>query len=214
MSGAQLVGIFGGTFDPVHVGHLRAAMELREILALDELRFVPCGEPPHRDPPVESGARRIAMLEAALAHEPGCVVDRREVERGGPSYTVDTLAALREDLPAAHLCLLLGHDAWVGLDRWHRWREVFEYAHVVVADRPGSNEPPGDVLAAEQRARQVTEAAALRAQSHGALMSSEITRLEISSSRLRAFAAAGHSLRYLVPDAVNELIVSKQYYRK
>lgn len=214
MSALRLVGVFGGTFDPVHVGHLRAALELRELLELDELRFVPSGLPPHRDPPFASGEQRAAMLDAALAGEPGLVVDRCEIERPGPSYTIDTLASMREKLADTALCLVLGHDAWCGLDRWQRWRDVFELAHVVVTGRPGSNEPAGAVLEAERRVREVPAPRNLRERGHGAILFCEITRLEISASRLRAFAAAGRSLRFLVPDPVRDLIESERYYQR
>ena len=157
-----MIGIFGGTFDPIHCGHLRAIVELRDALALDEVRVIPCARPAHRDAPAAPPAARVAMLRAALRAMHGCVVDERELARPGPSYTVDTLAELRDERPTAALCLLLGHDAFAGLAQWHRWRELFTLAHVVVARRPGAAQLPAE-LAAEVGARVVPDPAQLRA---------------------------------------------------
>src|SRR5699024_4563080 len=116
--GVSRVGVFGGTFDPIHFGHLRPALELRDVLALDEVLFVPTRTPPHRGAPVASPAARLGMVERAIAGVPGFVLDRRELERDGPSFTVDTLAALRHERPEAQLILLLGMDAFLGLAGW------------------------------------------------------------------------------------------------
>ncbi|MFN2300762.1 MAG: nicotinate (nicotinamide) nucleotide adenylyltransferase, partial [Gammaproteobacteria bacterium] len=137
------IGIFGGTFDPVHCGHLRAMVELRDELALNEVRVVPCGVPPHRAEPRASAQARLAMLDVALADLPGFSVDRRELERPGPSYMVDTLVSMRADWPEAALWLLLGHDAFCTLPQWRRWRELFSLANVGVARRPGASVEAG-----------------------------------------------------------------------
>lgn len=208
-----MIGVFGGTFDPVHCGHLRAIVELRDTLGLDEVRVVPCARPPHRAAPVAPADARVAMLRAALRDMRACVLDERELARPGPSYTFDTLTALRRDAPSAALCLLLGYDAFAGLDRWHRWRELFTLAHVVVAKRPGAaaRALPKE-LADESRARAAATAAQLRDEPAGRVHYCETTELAISSTRLRAFAAARRSLQWLVPDDVARLIETNAWY--
>src|SRR5204863_186003 len=131
------IGIFGGTFDPIHYGHLRTAFELWQTLKLAEVRFMPSGNPPHRVRTLADAALRVQMVRVAVADQPAFIVDDREVRRAGASYTFDTLTELRRENPERSLCLLLGMDAFLGLPSWHRWRELFELAHVVVAHRPG-----------------------------------------------------------------------------
>src|SRR5690606_32888062 len=130
-------GIFGGTFDPIHYGHLRTALELKHVLDLAVVHFVPCANPPHRATPMTDGALRMRLVQAAIADEPGFVADDRELERAGLSYTVDTLFSLRAEFKARPICLLLGMDAFVSLPQWHRWNELLDLAHIVVAHRPG-----------------------------------------------------------------------------
>ena len=121
---AQPIGLFGGTFDPIHYGHLRTAFELWQALGLAEVRFMPTGSPPHRDQTHATAEHRLAMVRAAVAGQPAFVVDDREVRRSGVSYSVDTLTELRAEYPDRSLCLLLGMDAFLGLPNWHRWREL------------------------------------------------------------------------------------------
>ena len=127
-TGQGPMGIFGGTFDPIHYGHLRTAFELAEAVRLAEVRFLPTGNPPHRDPAQASAEERLAMVRAAVAGQPGFTVDDRETRRGGLSYSVDTLGELRGEFPQRSICLLLGMDAFLGLPNWHRWREILELA--------------------------------------------------------------------------------------
>ena len=206
------VGVFGGTFDPIHYGHLRSAYELLQDLALGEVRFMPCGIPPHRHQPIADGALRLAMVRAAVADQPGFVVDDRELHRAGPSYSVDTLVALREEMPDRPLCLLLGMDAFLGLPKWHRWREILQLAHVVVAHRPGWRAPDmgalGDLLAERGTAR-VDD---LHRAAGGAIHVHAVTQLEISSTEVRALIRAGRDPRYLMPDAVGRIITASGCY--
>jgi len=138
---AEPIGLFGGTFDPIHYGHLRTAFELWQLLKLSQVRFLPTGNPPHREAPLASSELRLEMVRAAVAGQPGFAVDDREIRRSGVSYSVDTLTDLRREHPQRSLCLLLGMDAFLGMPTWHRWREIFELAHVVVAHRPGWKAP-------------------------------------------------------------------------
>ncbi|HEX4880936.1 MAG TPA: nicotinate-nucleotide adenylyltransferase [Porticoccaceae bacterium] len=196
------IGLFGGTFDPVHIGHLRTAVELREALGLRRVLLVPSARPPHRAPPRASAVQRLAMLAAAIGDEPGLVADARERRRAGLSYTIDTLAELRAELgPGVALCLCLGMDALVGLASWHRWREFTDLAHLVVAARPGWQAPESGPVAEWLAERWVQDPAALHATAHGRALIRALTLLPVSSSGLREDLAAARSVRYLVPDA-------------
>lgn len=209
---AGAIGVFGGMFDPVHFGHLRTAYELRLRLGLDEVRFVPCAAPPHRETPIAAGALRVRMLRAALAAEPGLVVDERELERNGPSYTVDTLASLSAELPEHSICLLLGMDAFLGLPRWHEWQRLPELAHIVVAQRPGAGAPRGGAIGELLADRATSDSAALRQTRAGKVLIAEVTQLEISSTELKDSIRAGLPPRYLVPESVWQIIVETGCY--
>jgi nicotinate-nucleotide adenylyltransferase len=208
------LGIFGGTFDPIHFGHLRTAFELLDTLRCGEVRFVPAGNPPHRDAPLADAQLRLALVAAAIADQPGFVVDDREVRREGPSYAVLTLREMRAEFPARPLCLLLGMDAFLGLPQWYEWREILPLVHVVVAHRPGwrapADGPLGDMLARcrTDRVDDLHEAPAGRIYVHA------VTQLEISSTDLRDLLAAGQDPRYLVPEAVRTAIRATGCYSR
>ena len=195
------IGLFGGTFDPVHIGHLRTAVELRETLGLSRMLLVPSARPPHRAPPRASANQRMAMLTAAIGNEPGLVADDRELRRAGPSYTLDTLAEVRAELgPDVSLCLCLGMDALASLASWRQWRRFTELAHLVVAARPGWQAPASGPAAEWLAPRWADDAAALREAAHGRALILTLTLLPVSSSRIREHLVAGRSVRYLVPD--------------
>jgi len=206
------LGIFGGTFDPVHNGHLRTAFELREALRLTEVRFLPTGNPPHRDQAQASAEQRLALVRAAVAGEPCFTVDDRETRRSGPSYSVDTLAELRAEFPQRPLCLLLGMDAFLGLPNWHRWREIPELAHVVVAHRPGWKAPTQGPLGEVMADRGTGSVRELHAAPAGKVFVLAVTQLEISSTELRQLIARGRNPRYLVPDSVCKLLAETGWY--
>jgi nicotinate-nucleotide adenylyltransferase len=200
------IGLFGGTFDPIHYGHLRTAFELWEALGLAEVRFMPTGSPPHREQPQAGPEHRLAMVHAAVAGHPAFSVDDREIRRTGVSYSVDTLTEIRAENPNRSICLLLGMDAFLSLPNWHRWRELFDLAHIVVAHRPGwkapTSGPLGEVMVDRGTGgiRELHEKAAGRVYVHA------VTQLEISSTELRQSLTAGHDPRYLVPDEVRQII--------
>ncbi len=213
----QSIGILGGTFDPIHFGHLRMAQELAEDLGLDAVRFIPAARPPHRAEPHGAAEARAEMVRLAIAGNARFVLDTREFERDGPSYMVDTLTSLRAEVGGdTPLCLLLGADAFLGLPTWHRWRELFRLAHVVVAHRPGvvlDTASPGmsPELRAEWQQRytdQLTQTAA------GCILSREITALDISASKIRSSIAQHRSARYLLPEAVHDYIHTHHLYQK
>ena len=209
------IGIFGGTFDPIHFGHLRAACEVQEALGLAELRFMPCGVPPHRPPPQASGAQRLAMVRAAVSGQRDFVVDDRELRRAGPSYMVDTLHSLRAEGQGTALCLILGSDAFLGLNSWSRWRELPELAHLVVIHRPGwSLDTSGlpQELAQALSGRIGADPQVLRHRQAGAVMLLAVPALDISSTRIRAAQQAGRTVRYLVPDSVLDIIRNQHIY--
>ena len=208
------IGIFGGTFDPIHYGHLRPALEILDALSLDTMLFIPAGQPPHRRAPRAGAELRLAMVRAAVAGEARFQVDDRELKRSGPSYMVDTLAELKRAHPDAALVLVLGTDAFLGLPGWERWREIFDHAHVTVAHRPGwwlQAEGELAALLAERFEADIHKALERPA---GNILLRPVTQLEISSTRIREEAAARRELRYLVPDAVRELILNSACYRK
>jgi nicotinate-nucleotide adenylyltransferase len=207
------IGVFGGTFDPIHFGHLRPALEVYEAVRLTEIRFIPAGDPPHRDKPTAPAAFRRALVAAAIAGQPGFMVDDRELARPGPHYTVDTLASLRADFPDVPLCLLLGSDAFLGFKAWREPERILELAHLVVMHRPGAALPHDGALGALLAAREVRDAKRLRETSAGAIHCVPVTPLEISATRVRERLAAGQSLRWLVPETVWEMIRSSGHYR-
>jgi nicotinate-nucleotide adenylyltransferase len=206
------IGIFGGTFDPIHYGHLRTALELKQLLDLGTVYFVPCATPPHRATPMTDSAFRLRMVEAAVHDEPGFVTDARELEREGPSYTIDTLASFRAEFTDRSLCLLLGMDAFLGLPRWHRWNELLNYAHVVVAHRPGWEAPTEGALGELLAERRAGAGSALATLPAGLVHVQPVTQLEISSTDLRDSLRAGRDPKFLVPDSVREIILETECY--
>jgi nicotinate-nucleotide adenylyltransferase len=206
------IGVFGGTFDPVHFGHLRTAYEVMQAVPLAEVRFIPAADPPHRAAPLAPAQQRLALVRAAVADQPGFVVDDRELRRAGPSYSVLTLGELRAEYPDVPVCLIMGMDAFQGLPTWHRWQELLELAHVVVAPRPGWTEPATGLLADLLAARRAPGRRALLQRAAGYVHVEPVTQLEISSSELRELLAAGRDPRYLVPDAVRAELRRTQCY--
>ncbi|MEQ8230897.1 MAG: nicotinate-nucleotide adenylyltransferase [Gammaproteobacteria bacterium] len=208
---ARPIGLLGGTFDPVHNGHLRVAIEACEALQLAEVRLLPLNTPGHRPPPVADTATRTAMLRAAA--RPPLVVDCCELERGGTSYTVDTLEHLRARFPHRALCLIIGLDSYNTLPTWHRCEELLTLAHVVVAARPDVAHPPLpglDELIGNAQSERVSD---LHDNVAGTVHFLDIPLLPIASSDLRARRRAGRSVRHLVPDAVADIVERQGLYR-
>lgn len=207
------LALLGGTFDPIHVGHLRAAIEAREALAADELRLLPCALPPHREQPQVGADQRLAMLDAAIAGIPGLRSDDRELRRSGPSYTYDTLVGMRAEVGAKRpLVLVLGADAFAGLATWHRWREIVSLSHIAVLTRPDAHgliDPRIEELLATAGTQ---DAASLRAAPAGRVLRLQIPPLPVSSTLVRERLREGRCVRFLVPDAVIELIRSHGWY--
>ncbi len=206
------IGVFGGTFDPIHYGHLRTAFEMLQALRFVEVRFIPCGDPPHRGHTYAPAEERLRMVRLAIAGQAGFVADDRELRRDGPSYTIDTLAALRAEFPGRPLGLILGMDAFLGLPGWHRWDELLSVAHIVVAHRPGWKAPdigPLGELLSELGTHRVDD---LHEATQGRIHIHAVTQLEISSTEIRELVAAGRDPRFLMPDDVRDLIVDGRIY--
>ena len=214
---APPIGILGGTFDPVHYGHLRLAEEARIALGLDHVAWIPAGKPPHRKEPRVAAPHRLAMVRLAIAGNPGFVADDGEALCEAPAYTVTTLERLRAQCGARRpLVLLLGADAFDGLATWHRWHELFALAHLAVATRPGYGleaEQLAPPLAAEFSARVQRSVAALGQAPAGAIVPFAITALDISGTRIRGDLAASGSARYLLPDPVLDYIAEHRLYQ-
>lgn len=209
------VAMLGGTFDPVHLGHLRSAVELCEALTLDRVLMVPAHVPPHREAPGVSAADRLAMLEAGIGDTPGLVADGRELQREGPSYSVDTLAELRAELgDSARLVMTVGHDAFLKLAEWHAPERLFEFAHIVVIERPGYTAALSHALEALLGGREVQSSEALFTRPAGGLLRLALpSRMAISATGVRQRLQDGHSIRYLVPEKVESIIQARNLYR-
>jgi len=206
--------MFGGTFDPIHYGHLRSAFEMLQALDFAEVRFIPCGDPPHRGVTFASAEQRLRLVEVAIVGQDGFVADDRELRRHGPSYTIDTVQALREEFPERSLGLIIGMDAFLGLPTWHRWDEILDYAHIVVAHRPGWKAPDIGVLGrliVEHGTHRVDD---LHDAANGLIHIHAVTQLEIASTEIRELVAAGRDPRFLMPDAVRDAIRAMGLYRE
>lgn len=206
------VGILGGTFDPIHYGHLRTALELRERLGLDHVRFIPCNDPPTTKSPLMDAHTRLRMVERATESEDDFIVDTREIKRGGVSYTVDTLASLRADFPGTPLALIMGMDAFLTLPAWRDWQRIFTYAHVIVAHRPGWKAPVEGALGELITERAAPDLQALHNTLSGHIYVASVTQLEISSTDLRASISAGVDPKYLVTPGVRSIILELECY--
>lgn len=194
-----MIGVYGGTFNPVHFGHLRTALEVKELFNLQQLRLIPCRLPAHRQQPDVDAEMRLAMLQLAVSDTPELMADRRELERSGPSYMVDTLDSLRKENPHSGLVLFIGADAFAGLETWYQWQRLFNYAHVVVMTRPAYKLP---VLSDFLRQRVCEQRSQFQQHSAGLLFFQAVTGLDISATVIRELIAGGRNPKFLLPDQV------------
>lgn len=206
-----MIGLFGGTFDPVHYGHLRSALEVKELFKLDEVRLIPSSAPPHRAQPAATAPQRLRMLELAIDNQAGLIIDNRELVRVGRSYMVDTLSSLRADFPGQPLLLFIGSDAFNGLTSWYRWWQLFDYAHVVVLTRPGF---AAQALDGFFESVQVEEKERLEQETAGKLFFQPVTQLEISATAIRTMIAEKRNPGFLLPDTVIDYIRRNNLYEK
>lgn len=213
----RLVGIFGGTFNPIHFGHLRMAQELADGLGMDEVKFIPSANPPHKDSVTVSAEHRAAMVEIAIADNPLFTLDQCELEREGASYTIDTLINLRHALgKETALCLMMGSDAFVNLNTWHRWHELLDYAHIILVQRPNPTQPQAQLneelqtLMHDHYTEQVSD---LSNKSAGLINMQTISAHDISATNIRSLLKNSQSVRYLLPSEVTEYIQQHQLYQ-
>jgi nicotinate-nucleotide adenylyltransferase len=206
----KAIGVFGGTFDPVHNGHLRIALDAREALGLAEVRLIPLAQAVHREQPETPVALRLKMLQAAIAGRPGLVADDRELRRQGPSYSIDTLKSLRRDMPDSSLCLLLGDDAFSGFADWRDPHGILTIANIAVLQRPGQPLPRVSTLKQILSRHRVTR---LDWNQTGQILFCPVTQLDIASSDIRRRVASGRSIDFLVPAPVLDLIGRHGLYR-
>ncbi len=209
------IGILGGTFNPIHFGHLRMAQEMAEALNLDEVRFIASANPPHKTAPEVSAEQRAKMVQLAIADNPIFKLDTRELNRDGASYTIDTLISLQEELGAdAALCLIMGSDAFVHLNTWHRWQALIDYCHIILVLRPTSTAQPKltEELSVLLHNHYTEDISDLSAESAGFIHMQKITALDISATNIRTQLKAGDSPRYLMPDSVLEYIKNHGLY--
>ncbi|RUL62520.1 nicotinate-nucleotide adenylyltransferase [Dyella dinghuensis] len=192
------LALFGGTFDPIHIGHLSVAWEASELLDA-EVRLMPASVPPHRSAPTATAEQRVEMLRAALRGQSRLTLDTRELDRSGPSYTIDTLEELREEFGDRPLVLLLGADAFAGLRSWQRWRDLFDVTHIGVINRPGVDTFRSVELERAVAPRRTDDPSVVRSQPAGRVIELTVTPLEISATRIRELLAAGRDPRYLLP---------------
>jgi nicotinate-nucleotide adenylyltransferase len=207
-----MICILGGTFDPVHFGHLRPALDVQQALDIDCVHLLPCRIPPHRELPRLAPEQRLALLRLAVEGEPRLAIDERELQREGPSYMVDTLGSLREEFAQRPLCLALGMDALAGLESWHRWEEIQRLCHLVVMQRPGNRWPQAGALGAWLARARVDDREQLCARPAGCVLAVPVTQMSISSTRIRELLSTGRSARYLLPEAVLERILQENWY--
>ena len=202
-----MIGIFGGTFDPVHYGHIKPALSIKQALHLTQLRFVPNRIPPHRELPWLDVEQRLLLLKSAVQDYPGVVVDERELKRSGPSYMVDTLASLHSDFPDESLCLIVGMDAFIGLPSWHRWRQILDLCHLVVTQRPGFSQTDmaNQMKHADYQflAGKITQdVSELASKDTGVILLQSVPQLDISSTQIREKLLKGDDVSQWLPEGI------------
>ncbi len=217
-----MIGVYGGTFDPIHFGHLRPVLDVINALSLDKCHFIPCREPYHRAMPAANSKQRIEMIKAAIKVEPHFVLDTREIDRDGVSYTVDTLESIALEMLGEHgLCLILGIDAFIKFDQWHRWQDILDLCHLVVTHRPGwdvetlliqhqVSRELGKVI----KQRRIYNKDELYQSQAGKIIFQAVTQLDISATNIRALLAKNDSIQYLLPDEVIRIIKNHKIYAK
>lgn len=210
----NLIGVLGGTFDPIHFGHLRLALEVQQQLNCKEIRFIPCQNPVLDKTAQATIDQRLAMLQLALTDQKNFVLDDREIKRDTPSYMADTLISLREEFPQQTLCLIIGNELFPQLPRWHRWQELLELAHFIVVTRPGFKIDLSKELDTLWQKHVIQDKQLLLTKKSGCLLSLPITQLLIASTAIREQIGQHISPRYLLPDSVLRYIEHNKIYFK
>lgn len=206
------IGILGGTFDPIHLGHLRMAIELQQSLSLDHVRIIPCYQPVHRKNPEAPAHQRLKMIEIAVQTEPALRVDACEIERKGPSYTIHTLQFLREKFPHQPLSIIMGIDALLSFTSWYQWESILKLSHLIIAYRPNYQLPQTGIVSELLNTHSVTDRHRLREIEGGNILLHPVTSIDISSTDIRKQISQGRNIRYLVPDSVYDFVKKNAIY--
>jgi nicotinate-nucleotide adenylyltransferase len=205
-----MIGVLGGTFDPVHFGHLRTALEIAESCGMEQVRLIPGSIPPHRPQPLASARQRLEMVQLAIEGEAHFIADSRELDRVGESYTVETLQSLRNEVgDTIPLCFIMGMDAFLSFRSWHRWQDIMQLAHLVVMHRPGYEPDLSDWYGSTH----VQAHCELQQLPAGRIAFQAVTQLDISATFIREASRNGHSLRYLLPEVVRDYIAAHGLYK-
>lgn len=207
------IGILGGTFDPIHLGHIQLAMTAYKLCQLQEVRFIPCYQSPLKNLPITRGKDRLAMLELAIKNNPNFIVDDRELQKEGFSYTVDTLKAIRAEIGTTPLCLIMSQDAFAKFNLWHKWQEIMDLTHLIVANRPNSKSIQGEVETLLKK-RQVTSADALQVTAGGNIFLLEMLPNYISATTIRELIEKGEDASHLVSASVWQFIIEHNLYKE
>jgi len=212
---ARPIGILGGTFDPVHHGHLRLALEVYQSCALDEVRLIPLHTPAHRQAPAVSPSQRLQMLYLATQKIKGLVVDERELQRADVSFTVETLRSLRVEAGQRSLCLIMGMDAFQSLNTWYEWTALLDYAHIIVARRPAAETIIEHAeVAGLYKKNLTTELSDLHTLQAGKIFNLDVAELDISSTRIRELISTKQDVHFLLPDNVISYIEQEDLYHR
>jgi nicotinate-nucleotide adenylyltransferase len=210
----QPVGILGGTFDPIHLGHLKIARSVAQAFNLVEVRLMPCYQPAHRALPIATPEQRLAMVRCAIQHEPLLEVEDSEIQRQGVSYMADTLEILHQQLPHTPICLILGLDAFVGFPTWHRYSKILELAHLIVIPRPDYSLPQTGIIAELLRKHVAKDKTALHRTIAGHIILHHLPFIDISATAIRQQIATGDSPIAFLPPPAYEYIVKNNIYLK
>lgn len=209
-----MIGIYGGTFDPIHFGHLRSALEVAEQLSLSRVLMMPSAQPPHRQTPQVTAQHRWQMLSLALSGQECLHADDRELRRQGPSYTYDSLKEVRGESADTPLCLIQGGDVFAGLASWYRWQELLDFCHLVVMRRAGAPVEWDESVQQYYGAAVTTDTSALLVRPAGLIYELDVTSMQISATDIRCRLFANRSVRYLLPDSVLNYIEQNQLYQR
>ncbi|OYY50773.1 MAG: nicotinic acid mononucleotide adenylyltransferase [Methylophilaceae bacterium 17-44-8] len=209
-----MIGVFGGTFNPIHHGHLRIAQEIAETLRLSQIKFIPSANPPHKTTPQVSASQRAAMVQLAIQDNPLFSLDTRELARTGPSYTIDTLKSLRDENSEATFCVIIGSDAFANFDQWHAWELILEYCHLILVPRPSGDTTLtlSPALNALMKTHGTQDSNQLTLQPFGCIISLPVTALDISSSQIRTLMQQHQNPIYLAPQNVIAYFTQHQLY--
>ncbi len=206
------IGILGGTFDPIHLGHIHVAKELQLLFKLKEVRFIPCYLPPHRSTPESSAEQRLNMVKLALDNQPNLIADDREIQRKDISYMIDTLLSLHQEFSNTPLCLMMAVDQFDTFDTWHHWQDILQYAHLIIVNRPNYKLTLNQNLTALLQNHQTNNKLDIYDNTHGNIIFQDIAPSPISATDIRSQLHHGKNAEALVPVAVWQYIQQHQLY--